>query len=103
MTIDAGLVPTLDWVRQHKADILRLARANHASDNVRVFGSVARGDADSNSDIDFLVEFTAGASLFDIVALEMDLAELLGMPVDVMSVKARGYASDHARAQAVTL
>lgn len=53
---------------------------------VAVFGSVARGDESSESDIDFLVEFDKGSSLFDLGDLQDALAELLGRPVDVVSL-----------------
>ncbi|HNX10264.1 MAG TPA: nucleotidyltransferase family protein [Methanothrix sp.] len=65
-------------------DVLRIA-ARHGARNVRVFGSVARGDADEKSDIDLLVEFEPGRSLLDHAGLWMDLQELLGCKVDVVS------------------
>jgi predicted nucleotidyltransferase len=51
-----------------------------------LFGSVARGDEDARSDIDLLVDFTAGSSLFDLLDLTRELEELLGRSVDVVSV-----------------
>jgi len=51
-----------------------------------VFGSVARGDASSVSDVDLLVEFEPGRSLLDLVGLELDLQDLLGLHVDVATV-----------------
>ncbi len=69
-------------LRRHRADILRLA-AKHGAKNVRVFGSVARGDADEQSDLDFLVEMEPGRSLFDLGGLQYDLEALLGCHVDV--------------------
>ena len=68
-----------------------------------MFGSVARGDAHSGSDVDLLVRFTPGASLFDLIALEMALTECLGVPVDVVSTGATGYVADRARAQSIEL
>jgi hypothetical protein len=50
---------------------------------VRVFGSVARGEAREDSDVDFLVELEPKRGLFDYIALMQDLAELLGRKVDV--------------------
>lgn len=67
-----------------REEILRIA-ANHGARNVRVFGSVARGEADEKSDIDFLVEMEPGRSLFDMGGLLMDLQELLGLNVDVVT------------------
>ncbi|HUY98543.1 MAG TPA: nucleotidyltransferase family protein [Verrucomicrobiae bacterium] len=52
---------------------------------VRVFGSVARGDAGPRSDVDLLVDFEPEASLLDQVGLFHDLESLLGVPVDVVS------------------
>jgi predicted nucleotidyltransferase len=78
--------PTLDELRAHRDDILRIAAAHDAS-NVRVFGSVARGDAQPDSDIDFMVELHTdkkGFAYFGLLQdLEDALQELLGRPVDV--------------------
>jgi len=52
---------------------------------VRVFGSIARGDDDEQSDIDLLVEFESGRSLLDHAALWLELQQLLGRKVDVVS------------------
>lgn len=68
---------------QYRDRILALAAANKAT-NVRVFGSVARGDAREDSDVDFLVTFAPDASLFDIAGLYADLEDLLGRHVDVV-------------------
>jgi predicted nucleotidyltransferase len=62
--------------------IVSAAAANGAS-NVRVFGSVARGEDDERSDVDFLVQFEPGRTLLDIVRLETRLEGLLGRRVDV--------------------
>ncbi|MHB1928664.1 MAG: nucleotidyltransferase family protein [Acidimicrobiales bacterium] len=80
----APLVPTIDALRGRREAILAAARRRHAS-RVRVFGSIARGDAGPSSDIDLLVDFGAEASLLDQVGLTQDLEALLGMPVDVIS------------------
>jgi predicted nucleotidyltransferase len=71
-------------VVQQRAEILRLAAA-HGARNVRVFGSVARGDADERSDIDFLVDLEPGRSLLDLGGMLDDLEALLGRPVDVVT------------------
>ncbi|MGE3277149.1 MAG: nucleotidyltransferase family protein [Vicinamibacterales bacterium] len=68
----------------HREQILRIA-ARHGARNVRVFGSVARGDDHADSDIDLLVEMADDRSLLDLVSLEQDLAELLGRTVDVLT------------------
>lgn len=62
----------------------RIARA-HGAQSIRLIGSVARGDEHAGSDVDFLVRFEAGRSLFDQAGLIHDLQELLGFRVDVMS------------------
>jgi len=64
--------------------ILHLA-ALHGARNIRVFGSVARGDATETSDVDFLVDMEEGRSLLDLVGLWQDLQDLLGRKVDVVS------------------
>jgi hypothetical protein len=73
-------------LHEKREDILRLA-AEHGAQHIRVFGSVARGEADDQSDIDFLVEMEPGRSLLDMGGLLMDLQKLLGCQVDVVSVK----------------
>lgn len=73
-----------ELLREKREDILRIANKRGAS-NVRVFGSVARGEADAMSDIDILVDLEPGRSLFDLGGLLMDLQELLGHKVDVVT------------------
>lgn len=70
-------------VAKRKAEILRLA-AKHGANNIRLFGSIARGDEVESSDIDFLVEMKPRRSLLDQVGLQQDLEELLGRRVDVV-------------------
>jgi uncharacterized protein len=73
-------------VKERREEILRIASRYGARD-VRVFGSVARGEADRESDIDFLVELDAGRSLLDLGGLQMELEFLLGCRVDVVTVR----------------
>ena len=75
-----------ELLREKREDILRLA-AEHGAKHVRIFGSVARGEADDQSDIDFLVDMEPGRSLLDMGGLLMDLQNLLGCRVDVVSTK----------------
>ena len=75
---------TLDDLERRRERLLDLA-ARHGAVRLRVFGSVARGEATPTSDIDFLVEMAPGRSLFDLGALQMDLTDELGRPVDVVS------------------
>lgn len=67
-----------------KEDILQIA-ARHGAHNVRVFGSVARGEARPESDVDFLVDMEPGRTLFDMGGLLMELRDLLGLQVDVVT------------------
>jgi uncharacterized protein len=73
-----------ELLHEKREDILRVASKRGAY-NVRVFGSVARGEADSQSDIDLLVDLEPGRSLFDLGGLLMDLQDLLGHKVDVVT------------------
>ena len=81
-----GSVMGLDELRRRREDILRVAAARGAR-NVRVFGSVARGEADGDSDVDFLVDMEKGRSLFDLGGLLVDLQGLLQCNVDVATEK----------------
>lgn len=76
----------LPKLREHREDILRIA-AKHGAYEIRVFGSVAKQSSDSQSDVDFLVEMAPGRSLLDMGGLLMDLQDLLGTKVDVVSAK----------------
>jgi hypothetical protein len=76
--------PTLADLRARRDDILRLA-AQHKAYNVRVFGSVARGDSTPESDVDLMVSFQDGASIYEMSGLWQDLEALLGCKVDVAS------------------
>lgn len=71
-----------DLVRSKRSDILRIA-ARHGASRVRLFGSVARGEAGEESDVDFLVDMERGRSLMDRAALMLDLEQLLERRVDV--------------------
>ena len=73
-----------DILRPHRQAILEAA-ARHGARNVRVFGSIARGDGQLDSDIDFLVDLESGRTLLDVIALEQDLESLLGRKVEVLT------------------
>jgi predicted nucleotidyltransferase len=75
---------TEEIIGKQREQILTLA-AKRGAFNVRVFGSVARGEATSTSDVDFLVDLEEGRSLFDLGGLLMDLQELLHRKVDVVT------------------
>ena len=76
-----------ELLKKRRKDILRLA-SKHGARNVRLFGSAARGEADARSDIDFLVDMQPGRSLLDMGGLLMDLRELLGRDVDIVTERA---------------
>ena len=78
---------TLEELRRSKREeILRIAR-NHGAYNVRVFGSLARGEHSATSDIDFLVDLDPERTLMDLGGLLMELQETLQVPVDVATEK----------------
>jgi predicted nucleotidyltransferase len=72
---------------KNRQQILDLA-ARHGARNVRIFGSMARGDAGIDSDADFLVELEEGHDLFDLGELLMDLQDLLSCKVDIVTERA---------------
>lgn len=73
-----------ELLRLKKEEVRRIAR-QHGAVNLRVFGSVARGEAKEGSDLDLLVEMEPGRSLLDLVAIKQDLEDLLGCKVDVVT------------------
>jgi predicted nucleotidyltransferase len=73
-------------IKQKREDILTIA-SRHGARKVRVFGSVVRGEARPDSDVDFLVELEEGRSLMDLGGLLMDLQKLLGRNVDIVTEK----------------
>ena len=73
-------------LKAKRDEILRTA-IKHGASNVRIFGSVARGEADATSDIDLLVDVEPGRTLFDLSELIFDLQELLGHDVDLVTEK----------------
>ena len=75
-----------ELLRQKRCEILQIA-SKHGARQVWVFGSVARGETDAASDIDFLVELEPGRSLLDLGGMQFDLEALLGCQVDVVTVR----------------
>ena len=76
---------SLREILQLKRDEILRISANHGAYNVRIFGSVARGEADGESDLDVLVDLEPGRNLFDLGGLLMELQELLQCRVDVVT------------------
>ena len=74
-------------LNQHR-DAVRAIALRHRVTNVRVFGSVVRGDDTEGSDLDLLVEPTQETTMMDIGAIRYELKQLLGIPVDVLTPRA---------------
>lgn len=96
-SVDPGArtAPTLADLRARRRLILRLADLSRL-DRVRVIGSVARGDATADSDVDLLVDPRPDASLLDFAQFADDLEQLLGRPVDVLSARSLDPSRDAA-------
>ncbi len=73
----------LAQLKQYKNEIIQLAQ-KYNSTNVRIFGSVARGENTPDSDIDFLIDMTPEQDLFDFIRLTRELSQLLGCKVDIV-------------------
>jgi len=90
-------------LKARRERILEIA-ARHGARNVRIFGSVVRGEAEPDSDVDFLVEMEPGRSLLDHVGLVQDLEDYLGRKVDVVSNRAlHWFIRDRVLAEAIPL
>lgn len=81
---DEAGAETLDTLRSRRDQVAAIC-PRHGASNVRVFGSVARGEATASSDIDLLVDFADDRTLLDQAGLARDLASLFGRPVDVVT------------------
>jgi predicted nucleotidyltransferase len=84
-TARTGPAPTLAELRGHRAAIEAIVRRYRGS-NVRVFGSVARGDARPDSDVDLLVDLAPEATLLDLGGMDTELRKLLDRDVDVVEL-----------------
>jgi uncharacterized protein len=76
---------TLEELRTTRREEILTLAARRGAANVRVFGSVARGDNDENSDLDLLVDMEPGRTLFDLSGLLLDLEALLHISIDVVT------------------
>lgn len=94
------LTPQLDAIRDQ---ILTVA-TSHGASEVRVFGSFARGEQRSDSDLDLLVRFESGRSLLDRIAMMQELEDLTGRRVDVVNERSlHWFIRDRVLAEAVAL
>ena len=95
---------TLRMLREEKRDAVLDVARRYGAANVRVFGSVARGEATPESDVDLLVEWEPGRSLLDHAGLVLDLQDLLGAPVEVGTERSlHWYVRERILAEAVPL
>ena len=90
-------------LKNKREEILRIA-ASHGARNIRLFGSVSRGEAGRKSDVDILVRLELGRSLLDIIAIKQDLEDLIGCEVDVVTENAISpYIREQVLKEAVSL
>ena len=89
-------------LQEQRSEILRIA-TEHGVRNIRVFGSVARGDDTPDSDLDLIVTLPHGADLLDVMDLADEIASITGVRVDIASGRSHGPVMDRARREAVPL
>jgi predicted nucleotidyltransferase len=77
------MIPS-ELLAENRQKILQIVAAHHAA-KPRIFGSVVRGEDTNKSDLDLLVDPLPGATLLDLGGIQIDLEELLGIPVDVLT------------------
>lgn len=80
------ILTTLELIQDKKSDILAIA-ARHGANNIRLFGSVARGEDNESSDIDLLVSMEKNRSLYDLIGLQQEIQHILQRKVDVLTDK----------------
>jgi len=95
-------VPTLEALRRRRVELLGIAET-HGARNVRVFGSVARGDARPDSDVDFVLELEPGRTMLDLSGLILDLQDALGRKVNVVEITTPSRAADRIQREALPL
>lgn len=94
---------TLDTLqREKRTEILRLGE-KHGARNIRVFGSVARGDNHAESDVDFLVDMDQDRTLFDLAGFVADVQDLLGAKVDVVTPGGLRYLRERVLTEALPI
>ena len=82
---DNGCMVTMDTLTTEKRQAVLDVGRKYGARSIRVFGSVARGENPESSDVDSLVEFDKGRTLFDLIRFRLELRELLGTEVDVVT------------------
>jgi hypothetical protein len=93
----------LQFIEEKREQIVQIAE-KHGARNVRLFGSVVRGESDDSSDVDFLVTLDENATLLNHAALVLELEELLGRRVEVASDRGlRPRIKDRVLSEAVSL
>lgn len=87
----------LSSIRKARANLLEAAR-RHGITEVRVFGSVARGEAGADSDVDLLVELVPGRTLLDLIGFKQEAEDILGRSVDAVAPR---FLKDRIRTRAL--
>jgi len=101
--LDRDALERIGELAEIRKDLRRIVAA-HGAHNVRLFGSVRRGEQDVSSDLDLLVDMAEGRTLFDLIALSNDLEECLGVQVDVVTEASLSpYMRDRVLDEAVAL
>jgi hypothetical protein len=98
-----GSVVTLETLRRERRDEILQLGDKYGARNIRVFGSVARGENGPQSDLDLLVDLDQGRSLFDLAGFVSDLQDLLAVRVDVVTPTGLRYLRDRVLAEAVPI
>ncbi len=101
MTGSLGVMGRLrELVEQHRSEIHSIVAA-HKGRSIALFGSVARDEEHAGSDLDFLVDFESGSTLFDLMDISDELEQQLGVPVDVISVRGLKERDEEIRSEAI--
>lgn len=100
-TRQTNAAPSLELLREMRSEILAVV-ARHGASNVRIYGSVARGEAGPDSDIDLLVDMGDGRSLMDLAGLHLELEDLIGFHVEI-GTDVRPRLRERVHAEAVAL
>lgn len=95
---------TLETLVQTNKEAIKKIASSHGAEKIKLFGSVAQGKSNANSDIDLLVSMNPGYSLLDIIAIKQDLEDLLGQDIDVVTEAAiNPYIRDAILKEAISL